>query len=307
MRRYLLGIDIGGMSIRAALIGKSGRSAKRFSLPMDRSRTWRSLMEDICSRVEAGMGRCVVDGIGAGCAGCIDSRAGVVCHSPNLPRWRSAALKAFLEERFNAPCTVDNDVNMAAMGEYRFGAGRGAAHLFCMTIGTGVGGAIIVNGRLYRGAGGSAGEIGHVPVNVRGRACPCGGEGCLERYVCASAIVERARRLMRGKKTALRSVRELTPQVIADAAGRGDTVARAVWERTGRFLGIGLAAVVNLFNPDRIVIGGGIGAAGALLLVPARKSLRTRGLRIPVGAVTVCGSALGADAALLGAVQRYIR
>ena len=298
VKQYALGIDIGGTSAKIVLADRGMKVAARGAVPCDPRRPWREALGRIAAEASALRGARRVVGIGVGCAGCVDAVRGVVQFSPNLPRWKRVPLAEFLAARLGVPCVLDNDVNMMALGELRHGAARGARNVCCVTIGTGVGGGLILDGRLYRGASMSAGELGHIPVEPEGIRCPCGSRGCLERYVGSEGIMRLARRAMPGAR-ARGCV--LTPAIVADAARCGDPGARRVWEEAGRRLGLGLVGLVNLLNPDVIVVGGGISGAGRFLLGPARRVVRERALPIPARHVRIVRSALGPDAGALGA------
>lgn len=298
MKQYALGIDIGGTFAKIVLADRRMKIVARGTVPCDPRRPWREALGRIAAEASALRAARRVVGIGVGCAGCIDAVRGVVQFSPNLPRWKGAPLAEFLVARLGVPCILDNDVNMMALGEARDGAARGARNVCCVTIGTGVGGGLILDGRLYRGPSMTAGELGHIPVVPGGIRCPCGSRGCLERYVGRDGIVRLARREMPGAR-ARGDV--LTPASVAAAARRGDPGAKRVWEEAGRLLGLGLVGLVNLLNPDVIVVGGGISGAGRLLLGPARRVVRETALSIPAHHVRIVRAAFGPDSGALGA------
>jgi glucokinase len=203
---------------------------------------------------------------------------------------------------------VDNDVNMMAFGEYCYGAGRHSRNLFCMTLGTGVGGAFIIDGAMYRGKSFSAGEVGHIPLNEKGPRCPCGGKACLERYVGNKEIARLAhaaygkvlpanvRRALTQEKSS-----EITPRALARLAREGDAKARKLWFRIGGFIGLGLVTIVNLYNPDTIVIGGGVAGAGKFLFDPIRRTIAQRAMRLPGKVVSIKKAKLAEDAGIIGA------
>ena len=300
MKECALGIDIGGTSAKLVLADRRMRALRRAAVPIDPRAPWREALGRIADGAAALLrGRGVV-GIGVGCAGCVDASRGVLRFSPNLPRWRRVPCAEFLSARLGLPCVVDNDVNMMALGEQRHGAARGARNVCCVAIGTGVGGGLILDGKLHRGASMSAGELGHIPVEPDGIECPCGGRGCLERYVGKDGILRLARLAMRGKGVPAGG---LTPERLAAAARSGVPGARRAWEDAGRYLGLGLVGLVNLLNPDVIVVGGGISAAGGLLLGPARRVVRERALAIPARHVRIVRSAFGQDSGAIGAAS----
>jgi glucokinase len=300
MKRYALGIDIGGTSAKLGLVSKSGRILRRISVKCDNRASWRRLVRDIIEASGSLMRLKPVAGVGVGCAGCVDGSMGIVHMSPNLPNWNNVHLKKILEAELGVPVVLDNDVNMITLGESAYGAARGVRNVFCITIGTGVGGGMLIDGELYRGGSKSAGEIGHVRIVPRGRTCVCGRRGCLERYIGRDGLVGMARKVMRDKKTVLRA-EEITPINLEKAARAGDAASLEVWDKAGRYLGIGLAVIVNLLNPDMIVLGGGIGKAGTLLTVPARRAMKELALSVPAGHVRIVKSALGDAGGIVGA------
>jgi glucokinase len=186
----------------------------------------------------------------------------------NVPGWKNTPLKLLLERKLRIPVLADNDVNIMALGECKFGAGKGARDAVCITLGTGVGGGIIIDGGLYRGATYSAGEVGHMPLKESGLACNCGGYGCLERYVGNRHISAEMKSAVRaGKAPGVKAMvkgdlSQITPELISKAARRGDRAAIALWERIGGRIGVTLSGIVNLLNPEMIIIGGGVADAG---------------------------------------------
>jgi len=234
-------------------------------------------------------------GIGIGVPGLVDAQRGIVHLLTNVRGWREVPLVSRLRARLQRPVFLDNDVNLVALGEWRFGAGRGATSLVCLTLGTGVGGGLIVHGALYRGVAGAAGELGHMVLDPNGPRCACGSRGCLEAHVGSAAIV----RLARQAGVAHRG--RLTPEGLADLARRGDRTARAVWHQVGRLLGCGLASVVNLLNPDRIVIGGGVANAWPLFAPTLQRTIRAEAMQIPARTVRVVRAQLGDQAGVIGA------
>ena len=303
MSHYAIGIDIGGTSAKLALVRGDARIIARASVPCDPRAHWRGLLSEMAAAATGlAKGRRIL-GVGIGCAGCIDVAGGIVQFSPNLPRWKNVPLRAFMSDRLGLPCVVDNDVNMMALGELRYGAARGARNACCITIGTGVGGGVIIGGTIYRGTSMTAGEVGHVPVVPEGIRCACGSRGCVERYIGKEGIIRLARTTMRGRRSILAGKGPLTPFAIERAARKGDVAAGLAWERAGYYLGLLLAGLVNTLNPDVIVVGGGIANAGDLILTPARNILRERALGIPARHVRVVRSALGEDAGAIGAAS----
>jgi len=252
-----------------------------------------------------GAGR--VEGIGVGTASMVDFGAGRVVESVNLPL-RDVPLRAVLEARFGLPVVIDNDATVATVGEHVFGAGAGTREMLMLTLGTGVGGGIIAGGRPYRGASGAAGELGHVMVDVDGPPCParCPNRGCLEAYVSgtamgAAALAEAQAKPSSALGRALAAGETVDGPLLSRLALDGDSDAVAVVARIGEYLGAGLVTLVNVFNPELVVIGGGAAAAGELLFAPARRVLAARGLRPQRDEARIVAARFGNDAGLVGA------
>jgi glucokinase len=280
--RTFLGIDIGGTNIKAALVSDEGAvlsftSAAWSGGPAgDAVGTVVELVGELRSAGEW------VDPIscGVGVAGLVNASTGVVHTSPNLPEWRDVDFRQMLSSALALPVRVENDANAAAYAEFVVGAARGARNVIVLTLGTGVGGGIILGGRLYRGSS-FAGEVGHMTIEIDGRPCPCGNTGCLERYTNADSLVERALRMIeRGRESVLRGARaegRLTSRDVGRAAADGDPVAVEAVSETGRALGVGLANLAVLFDPDLIVLGGGVAKAGGPLFGSAAEEMIRRG------------------------------
>lgn len=298
-----LGIDIGGTNIKAALLSEDG-SVESFL-----SSSWSGGAASEATAVVAGLfseltGHGVegdVVSCGAGCAGLVDSANGVVLLSPNLPEWSDVGLRQILTEALGLPTVVENDANAAAYAEYRVGAARGCRNAVLITLGTGVGGGLILDGRLYRG-GGFAGEIGHTTVERGGELCACGNAGCLEGLVSARAIVRSARRLLdEGRSSLLCGGDALTARAVSDAANAGDPVATEVLREAGRALGVGLANLTMILAPDVFVIGGGVAAAGDPLLGPAAEEMERRAYCRGTSLPRIAPAELGETAGVVGA------
>lgn len=242
---------------------------------------------------------------GCACAGLVDGPAGVVVSSPNLPEWIDVELSAMLSQALGLPVVLENDANAAAYAEYEMGAGRGARNVVMLTLGTGIGGGIVLGGSLYRGSHGTAGEIGHSTVDLNGPPCLCGSRGCLERMANAEAVVERAMELLgAGRRSALDGIAATRPLMAVDvgrAASGGDEVALEALAAVGRVLGVGLANISQILDPDVIVIGGGVMGAGEQLLRPAREELEARLSGHEFRGPRVVPAALGETAGVVGA------
>jgi glucokinase len=246
--------------------------------------------------------------VGGAClavAGLILSQENKVIFSPNLHTVEGIPLKDELEPRIGVPLTVENDANAAAWGEFRFGAGRDVDHLVFVTLGTGVGGGVISHDVLLRGAQGSGGELGHVTIHATGPRCACGNRGCLEALASGTAISRRARELaseMPGSALGRLAVeRKILGEDVTKLAREGDELALSVLEEAGRWLGIGLAGFVNIFNPEVIAVGGGVMAAGELILESAREEVRLRARPPSRDLVEIMEATLGPESGVLGA------
>ncbi|MGQ0645280.1 MAG: ROK family protein [Elusimicrobiota bacterium] len=291
-----LGVDVGGTQVKLALVDQAGRvkAAGR----VDTVRDPRVLTARIQNAVRSwGIKRCL--GTGVGVAGDVDSQSGVVRISPNLG-WKNVPLRERLASAgLPAPILVDNDANAAAWGAYFVELEGRPRNLVALTLGTGVGGGLVLDGKLYRGATGSAGELGHVAVDAGGEICGCGARGCLETFLGRDYLV----RSMAGELVRLgRKVPPgLTPLEISRRARRGDPAARRVWEKAGRALGVGLAGFINIFNPDVVLLTGGIAGSARLLLRHAGPEIRRRAFATPRRAARLLVSAKNHDLGVIGA------
>jgi len=308
MAHPVLAVDLGGTNLRAAVVEADGRLTHRRAVPTEAAAGPDSVVERLVAlieaiAVEAGLG----PGVAAGVAipGPLDPRRGVVYFTPNLAGWRDFRLAEAMAARTARPIRLGNDGNCAALGEARFGAAAGVGDLVYFALGTGVGGGIISEGHLIDGPRGLGGEVGHVVVALDGPRCHCGALGCLEAYIAGWAITRDAELVAAtadgGAIRAAAAGGQITPTVVAAAAGAGDLAARGILERAGRALGAVAGSFVNLFNPDLIVIGGGVATLGEALLGPARRALAEHSFPAPRATARLVPSALGDDTALLGA------
>ncbi|MEO7193817.1 MAG: ROK family glucokinase [Pseudonocardiaceae bacterium] len=305
-----VGVDIGGTKVAAGAVDEHGTIV---------AKTHRDTPADDVSRIEdaivAAIGELTstydVEAVGIGAAGFIDARRSTVMFAPNLA-WRDEPLQASLQRRLRLPVVVENDANAAAWAEVRFGAGRGADHVVAVTVGTGIGGGIVVNGQLLRGQFGAAAEIGHVTVVPDGRPCGCGLRGCWEQYASGRALVREAHELVQvcpelaGELLRLAGGRpeNITGEMVTQAASAGDAVALRCFEVVGRWLGRGLSGLAAILDPGLFVIGGGVSAAGEVLRAPAAAAFSaslTGGGHRPVAELRM--AELGPEAGLVGAAD----
>ncbi|MHB8172860.1 MAG: ROK family protein [Nitrospirota bacterium] len=311
MQKAAIGIDLGGTNLRFGLVREDEKIVSRRRTGTMAAEGVEIVLERLTSGIHTLARKAESDGleiagIGIGVPGIISAREGVVRISPNLPGWKDIPLRSHLKESFPYPVYVENDANAYALGEYWFGAGKGAKSMVCITLGTGVGGGIILNGDIWRGADGMAGEVGHITVNPDGPLCPCGNRGCLERYSSATAVMEMAVAAVAGsQKTALKSLAKkglLTPEAIANVAKKGDRTAMRIYSEAGKYLGIAVADLINLLNIECIVIGGGLSGAWELFIGPLKEEVRARAFKIPAERCGIIRGRLKDDAGILGAV-----
>jgi glucokinase len=271
-----IGLDIGGTKINAFRVARDGSILARSNAPTpaeDEEATLAKMIE-----LAGGLRAENVVAVGVGAAGMVDSSQGELRFAPNLA-WRDLPIAARMREALGLPVLVENDASMAAFGEYRFGAGRGYRHLLLVAVGTGIGGGIVADGRLFRGAHGFASEIGHIIVEPGGPLCGCGNRGCWEQVAAGRAIDRMGRQEARDRDSTLRrraggDPDKVTGRLVTDAAKQGDDAARRILSEAGRRLGEGIAGLVNVLDPQIVVVGGGAIVAGDLLLDPAKASFR---------------------------------
>lgn len=276
-----IGVDIGGTKILAGLVTDEGevRATARRPTPRHDANDVLDLVAEVVNELVAGTSEPIV-GVGLGVAGLVDADRSRVYFAPNL-KWSQVPVRALLEGATGLPVVVENDGNVAAWGEYRFGAGQGVRDLTLVTVGTGIGGGIVIDGSLFRGAHGVAGEIGHINAVPDGRPCGCGRNGCLEQYASGNALVREARLLAgerRSEAGVLLALGDGTPEGVqgvhvTEAAKAGDPVATEAFAIVGTWLGRGLADLAATLDPEVFVIGGGVSDAGDLLLASARQTL----------------------------------
>lgn len=251
-------------------------------------------------------------GIGIGMHGLVDPHQGISIFAPNLSL-RNVHVKEHVEKEFALPVEVENDVRALALGESWFGQGKGLANFICVNVGTGVGAGIYLEGRLYHGASYTAGEMGHTTIDINGPRCSCGNYGCLEAIVSGPAIATRAKQaIAQGRQTLLTQWQEesqemITGEMIYRAALAGDELSRELLAKTGEYLGVGLANLINTLNPSRIIITGGVSRAGDLVLEPLRHTVAARSLQSSAEAVTIVTSQLGEHAMEIGAVTLFLQ
>ncbi|MBN1164167.1 MAG: ROK family protein [Candidatus Krumholzibacteriota bacterium] len=299
----VLGVDIGGTDIKLGIVNQKGEVLHSGTIPTRAAQGPEAMVNDVLQWREGQRGdHPEITAAGIDCAGLLDGKRRWLYSSPNLSGWENIPLGEMFESRLGLPVTLDNDANCAAWGEYNRGAGRGTKCFVCLTLGTGVGGGVVIEGRLYRGSQGLAGEVGHQVILAGGPRCGCGSRGCLEALIGADAIIKRTRDILaEGKASVLGERDDFTVRDIASAAREGDGAAVRSLGETGEFLGIGLANIVHLFNPEVIAVGGGVAGAGDFILGPARESLRKHLMGEVLSGIPVVPAQLGNRASLVGA------
>jgi len=296
-KKHIIGIDLGGTNLKIALLTQDFKIKTSLVLSTADFHQKNSLIEAIASAVERVMdearcSRSAILGIGLGLPGPIDADKGLVHFFPNIPGWKEVYLKKILEQKIKLPVFIDNDANLMALAESRLGAARGSHNAVCLTLGTGVGGGIIIDNKLYRGSTYAAGEIGHMPVNEKGPDCNCSGFACLEAYIGNKRLLQQAKAAFR---------REISLEELSGLAVKKNKKAVLIWERMGERLGLVLSGIVNLLNPDCIVIGGGVAGAGRILFDQVKETILSRAMVVQAKHVRVLKAKLGSHAGMIGA------
>lgn len=307
---FSIGIDVGGTFIKAGLVSPDGAVVAKDESASEADRG----PDHMIVRMAAAANRlrtiapkgATIAGVGLGMPGTLSHRDGIVFMPPNLPGWKNVPVAALLRERTGLRVSLENDANCAAVAEFTCGAGRGRKHLVLLTLGTGVGGGIVLDGRLWRGADECAAEVGHTIVQVQGRRCGCGQLGCLEAYASASSTAARAEEAMKaGRASSLSNVLQTKGRVssldVVNAAGAGDVLANEIWTETCRYLAIACLNLHHTVNPELIVLAGGMCAAGERLLNPVMAAVGELGSRMINKPPMICLAELGNDAGFVGA------
>jgi len=296
-KNYSIGIDLGGTNLKIALLDLHCAIKDKLILPTRSFKDKYDLINAISGAVSAiitknALNQETILGVGVGLPGPIDTGKGLVHFFPNIPGWKEVRLKDILEKKLRLPVFLDNDANLMALAEYTLGAAKGFRNAVCLTLGTGVGGGIIIEGKLYRGSSFAAGEIGHMPLNENGPRCNCGSFACLEAYIGNNRIMQQARSVFK---------REISLEELSFLAKKRNRKAIRIWYNVATHLGIALSGVINLLNPDAIVIGGGVSDAGKILFDKTNEIMRQRAMSVQSGSVKILKAKLGPDAGMIGA------
>lgn len=317
--QWVIGIDVGGTNCVAGAVAVDGsRVLGPESRATDSARGSAAVVADLVAMthrataaVHAADPTAEIIGLGVGSPGPLDLRRGIVLITPNLG-WTNLPLRAMMEEATGLRAALENDANCAVLGECWMGAAQGGRYVIGLTLGTGIGGAIVIDGTLYHGAADSAGEFGHTVIDIDGPLCGCGNRGCLEAFASARNIARRARVLLaQGHASRLRDiaggdVHALTAEQVYRAATEGDAIARQVTDDTARYLGIGVANFLNIFNPDVVVVLGGVTAAGDALFTPLRREVAQRAFAPAVEHCRIIGGGLEGLAGIYGAARAFL-
>ncbi|HEY0304707.1 MAG TPA: ROK family protein [Longimicrobiales bacterium] len=317
-KKWVIGVDLGGTNIVVGVLPIDATNADIMALksePTDAERGAKYVVDKIVLLIEEARAEVVAQyggtradfaGIGIGAPGPLNRKTGTVIQSPNLG-WRNFPLRDLIANAVNLPAVLDNDANCATYGEWWLGAGRNVDTLIGLTLGTGIGGGIVLHGEIFHGVSDAAGEIGHMTIEANGRKCPCGNYGCLEAYASGPAI---ARRAIEGLEAGVESLltdlvgnklEDITAATVYEAVVHGDTYANEVMRETAKFLGAGVANIVNIFNPDMIVISGGVTKAGDHLFLPLRAEVRRRAFKSALDACQITAAQLPGTAGVIGA------
>lgn len=310
MERFAVGADLGGTNLRVAAISESGTILEKIALKtlprQGRAAVVRELSEAVRALAKKQEGGRQLAGIGIGIPGIIYLKTGMLRQSPNLPGWENYPVRAEIESLVGSRVFLENDANAAALGEKWLGLGREVDSLCMLTLGTGVGGGVVLDGKILHGFLGMAGELGHIVVAENGVACGCGGQGCLETEASATTVLRRAGEILAAKQSdalaeAVRGGAELTSKLVYEVAAAGDAACRAIFISIGRYLGIGLAGLVNALNLPLYVVGGGVASAWDLFAPTMIEEARRRSFIFREGSTRIEKSILKGDAGLLGA------
>jgi glucokinase len=312
-KEHFIGVDLGGTNIKFGIVSDRGEVLYRGMLSVGTELGRRAILNNINRGIKQALAvasrrRITIRGIGAGSPGTVNMKTGKIEGScPNLPQMVGVNLKQWLSKSFPLPIQVDNDANLMALAESRFGAAKGFSNALCLTIGTGIGGGIILDGKLFHGSSFAAAEFGHMTICHNGRKCNCGGIGCLEMYASASAMVKDAKKLLkRDRKSIIFKLVEgdlnrLTTEVLFQAEKKGDNLASQVIDQACAYLGAGIASAVNLFNPQVVVIGGGVSQGGTSFIRRIEKEVKHRAFPSATKHLKIVKAKLGNDAGFIGA------
>ncbi len=315
---YAIGVDLGGANLRVVVVNLESnvvtKITKKSNANEGRNKVLRRMIDAIHEAIEhPKVEKDKIKGIGVGISGLIDHQRGVCLYCPNIEGWENVPVKRLMEEELAIDTSVEDSSRAMALAEHWSGVARGIDNFIFVNVGVGIGCAIFIHGKLYRGTGGIAGEFGHMTIDEAGPRCNCGNYGCLETLASGPAISRRARQAIKEgvvsliEKLAEGKLENITPEIVVEAARRGDKLAFNIMEKTGEYLGIGIADMINIFNPELIVIGAGVSQAGGILLEPLKRTVKARALQLSSSMVDIKVSQLGDNAGALGAAIMVLK
>ena len=314
-RGHVIGIDFGATHLNLLVADISARILEEIEVGIDIQDGPETCLAEANSRVQEILTKTHLDlkeilTIGVGVPGPIVAEAGMVVAPPIMPGWDGYPIRDTLQKFWRCPVSVNNDAELGVLGEWASGAGRGERNLVYIKVGTGIGAGLLMDGQIYRGVTGSAGEIGHLTIDENGPLCACGNQGCLEAFAGGRAIAEQARQAVQtGQRTQLagiQPVESITAREVAAAARRGDLIAQQILGRAGSHIGIAIAGLVNMFNPGMVIIGGGVAQTGDILLEPIRQAVQRRSLPASARVARITTAMLGRRSSSMGAVIQAI-
>jgi len=315
---YAIGVDLGGANLRVVVVNLENnivaKTRKKTNANEGRDKVLRRVIDAIYEAIELSrIEKDKIKGIGIGVSGLIDHEKGVCLYCPNIEGWENIPVKRIVEEEFAVDTSVEDSSRAMALAEHWSGVARGIDNFIFVNVGVGIGCAIFIHGKLYRGVGGIAGEFGHITIDEAGPRCNCGNYGCLETLASGPAISRRARQAIKEgvvsliEKLAEGNLENITPEIVVEAARRGDKLAFNIMEKTGEYLGIGIANMINIFNPELIVVGAGVSQAGDILLEPLKRTVKARALQLSSSMTNIKVSQLGDNAGALGAAIMVLK
>jgi len=318
MDRFLIGVDMGGTNVRMGIVTPEGKVLKKVQYRTDISKGGLALFERLVSNLKDLVQENFKEsnqliGIGIGVAGPIDMKKGLIMEPPNLPGLKGFPLRDFLREKISSPIAIENDANAFTLGEGWVGAAKGCKHYCGITLGTGVGGGIVVAGKILHGVEGMAGEVGHMVINPKGPLCGCGGRGCLEVYASGTGIRRMAlEAIEKGKgkgilKWSGGDPQQMTSENIFEAAQSGNVTAKRIFNEMGKYLGLGLVNLIHLFNPEKIVIGGKVCRAWDYFIGSVMEIVQERSMKGPREKLQIVKAKCGDDAGMLGAAYSALK
>ena len=307
-------IDMGASHMSVAVADFTARILQEFEVPFDIKNGPKVCLEEAHQQLSKllesqGLSISNISAVGIGVPGPVITEAGMVLAPPIMPGWDRYPIRATLEKKWERPVTLNNDAELGALGEWAYGAGRGEKNIAYIKVGSGIGAGLILNQQIYGGTMGAAGEIGHLTIDENGPLCNCGNHGCLEAFASGHAIAQQGQLLIQsGKRTLLSDLacEKITAHEVAEAARRGDLHAQEILRRSGTFIGIAIAGLINLFNPSIVIIGGGVAQVGDLLTAPIRQAVRERAMRASEQSVRITTAMLGRRSLLIGATVQAI-